>query len=228
MDNKTDLNKSNEYFEKLKDYFITSLLDRDRKKAEILIADAVKDGAALNDIYIKVFQESQYTVGKLWQTGKISVAQEHFCTAATQSVMSSLYQYIFQTDKLGKNFLSFCVSDELHDLGIKIVTDLVEIAGFDTVYLGANVPTKQIEEAIVEYKADVVGISVSIASHLNTLTDLIKTIRSSKYSSGVKIIIGGYCLNTLNNLWVKIGADAFARDGDDAIIKIKQLVSSSQ
>lgn len=220
-----DSNKySKEYFEKLTGSFITSLLDSDRKKAELQIIESVKDGADVKDIYVKVFQESQYKVGELWQTGKISVAQEHFCTAATQSVMSSLYQYIFQTEKIGKNFLSFCVSDELHDLGIKIVTDLVEMAGFDTVYLGANVPTRQIEEAIFDYKADVIGISVSIASHINTLVDIIKQIRFSKYSSNVKIIVGGYCLNSLPDLWEKIGADSFAKNGDEAVYKIKQLV----
>jgi len=132
---------------------------------------------------------------------------------------------MFKTDKIGKTFISMCVSDELHDMGIKMVTDMAEMSGFDTVYLGANLPTSQIEEAIIDYKADVIGISATFASHLTTLADSIKYIRASEKANKVKIIIGGNCLNTFPDFWKKIGADAYDKNCEDAVATLHELVS---
>ncbi len=217
--------REEEHLNNLYNSYISYLLNKDRKNAESIILNAVKDGINIKDIYLKVFQRSQYYIGELWQNGTISVAQEHYCTAITQTVMSYLYQYIFQTAKIGKNFLSFCITEELHDLGLKMITDLIEMTGFDTFYLGANVPIKQIEEAINEYKADVVGISITMATQINALVNLIQTIRSIKTATKIKIIVGGYCLNRSETLWKKTGADEFARDGDEAAKKTLELVS---
>ena len=46
-----------------------------------------------------MFQCSQYEIGRLWQMNKLTVAQEHYCSAATQLIMSLLYPRIFDTKK---------------------------------------------------------------------------------------------------------------------------------
>lgn len=67
------------------------LLQGDRHSAGKLIFDAVKSGVPIKEIYLYVFQPSQYEIGRLWQNNKISVAKEHFCTASTQFIISQLY-----------------------------------------------------------------------------------------------------------------------------------------
>ena len=81
--------------------YTNALLDGDRRAASVLIMDAVKQGIPISDIYLNVFQKSQYEVGRLWMTNKITVAKEHFCTAATQQIMGQLYPYIFSTEQNG-------------------------------------------------------------------------------------------------------------------------------
>jgi hypothetical protein len=34
-----------------------------------------------------------------------------------------------------------CVSGELHEIGVRMLCDLLEMEGWNTIYLGANVPT---------------------------------------------------------------------------------------
>ncbi|EDN69787.1 cobalamin B12-binding [Beggiatoa sp. PS] len=76
--------------------YLDTLLRGERHIASRLILDAVnKDKISVKDIYLHVFQSSQYEIGRLWQMNKISVAQEHYCTAATQLIMSQLYSHIF-------------------------------------------------------------------------------------------------------------------------------------
>jgi Predicted cobalamin binding protein len=65
-----------------------ALLNVQRYEASRMIFKAVEDGMDIKDIYIHVFESSQHEIGRLWQNNMITVAQEHFCTAATQMIMS--------------------------------------------------------------------------------------------------------------------------------------------
>src|SRR5690606_28781526 len=96
---KTTLNESyitedNPYKNEANQY-LQFLLGGERIQAKNLIDELVKNGADVKDIYQHIFQPSQYEVGRLWQCNKITVAHEHYCTAATQLIMSGLYSYIF-------------------------------------------------------------------------------------------------------------------------------------
>src|SRR5690606_1855997 len=116
--------------------------------------------------YQHIFQPSQYEVGRLWQCNKITVAHEHYCTAATQLIMSGLYSYIFSADRIGKTLVACSISGELHELGIRMVTDFFEMDGWDTYYLGASMPDRQLIEALIEHNADVLAISVTLPTHV--------------------------------------------------------------
>jgi len=217
-------NAFSEYLDKLSMDYSVMLLTRDKPGAVRLIMDACEQGVSQMDLYQKVLQVSQYRIGELWQSGRISVAQEHFCTGVTQSLVVRLCSDYPEEEKNGKTFLGMCVSDEQHDVGIQMITNCAGKAGFTTAYLGANVPTDHIVEAITDFKADIVGISITLDHHLGALTNLIATIRSAKEADAVKILVGGYCLNSISGLWRKTGADAWAENCEDARKKLKELI----
>ena len=105
------------------DQYLEKLLQKDRYGAEALIKEILAGGVSIKDVYLKVFQPVQWEIGRLWQINKITVAMEHYCTAATQFIMSRLYEYIFSTEKNGLSFVATSVSNELHELGIRMVSD---------------------------------------------------------------------------------------------------------
>ena len=70
------------------------LLNAEKDKAKKVIDDLVENGISIEKIYVNVFQESLRYVGEYWLEGKISVAKEHYFTAMTQYIMSTLYNYI--------------------------------------------------------------------------------------------------------------------------------------
>src|SRR5581483_7575825 len=96
--------------------YIAALLDGHRDTALRLILDAAATGTPVRAIYLRVFQPAQYEIGRLWQAGRISVAQEHYCTAATQLIMSQLYPYVFAYEKKAATAVIVCISGELHEL----------------------------------------------------------------------------------------------------------------
>ncbi len=212
----TFLNDGDPLVEEARQY-LDFLLAGNRKKAVELIDNLVADGITIKDIYEYIFQNSQYEVGYLWQTNQITVAHEHYCTAATQLIMSRLYPQIFSTEKSGHHLVSCSVADELHEIGIRMVTDFFEMDGWDTFYMGANMPVRQLIDAIKEYKSDLLALSVTMPLHLSKAERLIDAVRQDKEIQNIKILTGGYPFRIEPNLWQKIGADGSASTAKEAI-----------
>jgi len=204
--------------------YLQALLDGERERARQLVTRAVDDGHDVRDIYLEVFQRTQYEVGRLWQTNRISVAQEHYCTAATQLIMSSLYPRIFSSTKTGRTLVAVCVEGDLHEIGARIVADFFEMEGWDTFYLGANTPTRGVVEAVIRHAADVLGISATMTFHVRAVAEVIRTVRASEACRRVRILVGGYPFNVDRELWRRVGADGSAHDARAAVALANRLV----
>ena len=212
---------------KLAQEYLEALLNGRREIASQIIMETVNEGTPIKQIYMHVFQPVQREVGRLWQTNQVSVAQEHYCTAATQLVMSQLYPRIFSTERIGRRMVATCVGDELHEIGVRMVTDFFEMEGWDTYYLGANTPTKSIISTIEEQEADILAVSVTMTMHVSSATELIDQVHASEASGSVKVLVGGYPFNLAPNLWREVGADGYARDAQEAIAVANEIISRS-
>jgi len=205
--------------------YLNALLRGERHVASRLILEAVDRGAPIKDLYLHVFQPSQHEIGRLWQMNQISVAREHYCTAATQLIMSQLYPYIFATERICRRLVATCVGGELHEIGIRMVADFFEMAGWDTYYLGANTPTESVVRTVAEREADVLGVSATITFHVSAVADLIASVRASE-AGDVKILVGGYPFNVAPDLWRRVGADGCAHDAQEAVELANRLVAN--
>src|SRR4029077_15712567 len=106
--------------------YLEALLRAERHEASRFVLDAVRAGVAVGDLYLQVFQRCQREVGRLWQLRQITVAQEHYCTAATQLALAQLYPYLFGLPKKGRKMVAASVGGELHEVGLRVVADLFE------------------------------------------------------------------------------------------------------
>jgi methanogenic corrinoid protein MtbC1 len=208
--------------------YLDALLAGEKHTASGLILDAVGKGMDIKDIYLEVFQRSQYEIGRLWCLNKISVAQEHYSSAATQLIMSQLYPRIFAGTKIGRNLVAACVNSELHEIGIRMVADFFEIEGWDTYYMGANTPATSIIQAIEKNRPHILALSVTMPFHQSLLQETIAKVRASDADGRVKIIVGGHALNSSKNLWRNVGADGYAANAEEAVRLAKQLVDKDQ
>jgi methanogenic corrinoid protein MtbC1 len=198
--------------------YMDALLRGDRQSASQMILESVHQGTPIKDIYLNIFQDSQREIGRLWQTNQISVAQEHYCTAATQMIMSQLYPYIFSSERKGRRMVATCVGGELHEIGARMVADFFEMDGWDTYFLGANTPVDGILHAVAERKADVLAISATMTFHIDKVSSLIEAVRGAGLDERTKIMVGGYPFNIAPNLWQSVGADGYARDAGQALV----------
>jgi len=174
-----------------------------------------------------VFRPAQLEIGRLWHIGSITVAQEHYATAVTQLVMAQLYKYIFepQRPRLG-TLVAACVGGELHDMGLRMITDLLEMDGWRTHFLGASTPTQSLTDAVSRHEADVLILSAAMASRVPDVAALIERLRADVRTARVPVVVGGYAFDVAPSLSVAVGADAYAADAAAASATALGLMTS--
>lgn len=204
--------------------FNETLIKGNKSQASKLILSAVEEGVSIQDIYLNVFQKSQLETGRLWLMNKISVAKEHYVSAATQMIMSQLYPYIFSTERKGFTFIGACVGGELHEIGLRMVSDFFEMEGWDTYYLGANTPVTTLVSAVKEYNADILGLSIAMPYHRSLVKKSIEEIRKEITEHQTKILVGGNGISNKKNIWKVFGADGYASDAKGAIELANKII----
>jgi MerR family transcriptional regulator, light-induced transcriptional regulator len=198
--------------------YLTALLAGNRTDALQLVTRALDDGATLRDVYRHVFEPVQQEIGRLWQLNQVSVAQEHYCTAATQHIMTQLYGRMFGGgERTGRRAIAMCVGGELHEVGLRIITDLLELDGWHTWYLGASVPPAAAVQLCVERKADVLLVSATLPPHIAAVGEVIRLFRARPELAAARVIVGGRAFHRAPDLWRTIGADGYAANADDCL-----------
>ena len=172
--------------------YLENLIQGRKTSCYMWVQELLDKGVELQVFYNQLFYPSMVKVGELWMTNEISVAQEHVASAITQHLMSTLYSAILgQLEGEAKGtVLMVCPEKELHEMGARMVADLLEIDGWKVIYLGANTPLSALSVAMQTHKPDVVGISCTIPSHLKEAKNMVMSLRQGEFGQ-VPIFVGG-------------------------------------
>lgn len=198
--------------------FLDACLHLRRATAVAMVKDAAERGIPVDDIYLHVITPAMRELGRMWHLNQVTIGQEHYCTAVAQMVMAQLFPAIFDGDRrpLGR-VVSVCVAGELHEIGARMVADLFEMNGWDTVFLGSDVPKSSIIDTLVETDAEVLAISATLAANLGHVSDLIDAVRQEPACAAVKVLVGGAAFAIEPSVWQRVGADGWAPDATDAL-----------
>ena len=85
-------------------------------------------------------------------------------------------------------------------------------------------PIAELPAAIKFYDADVVILSIALSTQLGTLKRTVSNIREV-CGPQVKIMLGGYGLNGVPDLWRDIGGDGYAEGIEDALVLAAELAA---
>ncbi len=210
-----------------KDY-LSLLLDHKKAEAFDLITGLRQKGITIEDIYEYIFKATQRQVGYLWQTNQIEVGQEHYCTAATQVIMSSFYPDIFTSGKKTFKMVACAAGGDIHEMGIRMIADVFEMDGWDTHYLGGNLPDYEIIKHLKINNPDLFAVSVTMPYHLSKVQKLIASMRKDPALSELPVLVGGEPFRLLEGMWKRVGADGFAENGMIAVELANNLIKSKK
>lgn len=204
--------------------YLLAVLEGDRARASRLILDAAEQPESVREIYLEVLMPAQMELGRMWQNGEINVAHEHFGSYTTKMVMTQLLSLAQFQPPNGKTVLTAAVAGNHVDIGLHVVADFFEMAGWQTIRLGADVPARDLAESVESFDVDLLALSASLSVHLDAVKSTIQAVRRGNRGDAVKILVGGRAFAGSSELAAQLGADGYAADPDGAVHLGGQLV----
>jgi methanogenic corrinoid protein MtbC1 len=195
--------------------YLEHLLMPDARAAWDEIAAALDDGARAAQVYLDVLTPAMVEIGRLWETARIGVAQEHLATQITQTVLARLAPSLedaasaFAGDRRRLAIVAG-TPGELHGIGARMVADFLEASGWDVLLLGPDTPVGEIVALATERTPDVVALSTSLSFNLLAAGRVFARLRELDVAP--LLIAGGRAYEGHADRALLAGADVFAAD----------------
>ncbi len=101
-------------------------------------------------------------IGMMWQTGTINPAYEHFISnIIRQKILVAVDGQHIKNHPEQKKFLLFLPEGETHELGLLFANYMIRVAGHHTLYLGCNLPVKELSQISDSYLPDFIFTSIT-------------------------------------------------------------------
>lgn len=206
--------------------YLQALLQGRRNNALQMINELINHGMPVDEIYLSIMQPVMYEVGRLWQVNEISIGTEHYCTASTQLIMAQIFPHVVNPKRVNKGMVACCQGSELHELGMRMVCDFFEMAGWDTYFMGANTPGESVVAAVKSFPTDLLCISSTMGTGLPLTRSLIRDVKIALGDEPPKIMVGGLPFLMNPKLADVVGADATAVDARAAVQQAMLLLAA--
>ncbi len=193
------------------------LVRGDHRAAWTTVSAMLAEGCSYADIAVDVVTPAMVQVGEGWQSCLLSVAQEHLATSNALLLLTKAFAAAPMAPRTSRRALFAAVEGNRHAMGVQMLADAFELAGWATQNLSADVPTRDLLNQISEFRPDLVALSATLATHVPTVRDAIAGIRASQLGSQPRIMVGGQVFNERPELWRTIGADLWSQDARTAL-----------
>lgn len=187
--------------------FLHYLLNEDKNMARTLIMSLYERGLSLEDMYFKIFTYALKKVGEYWEIGQMEVWQEHYISEVILDLMSELKAKENGVLKNNYSILTLTPGSELHNIGLKMISDLLELRGWDVTYIGSNVPVKSLLQAIEIIRPNLLAISVTMPDHIDSACNTISAIKNRFGKKAPTIVVGGNAFINCKDICKETGAN---------------------
>jgi methanogenic corrinoid protein MtbC1 len=199
----------------LQQRFLHAILAGDFPGALATARDARARG--ISYLYEELVTGALVEVGRRWQDGQITVADEHVATALTQSVLATFYSELTWPSQ-GPRGVVACVAGELHALGARMTADLLACDGWMVTFVGADVPLDALLALVQRDRPRFVGLSVAQPERLGRAREMVAELRRGVPE--IRIVIGGSVI--ARDEGAALGADVIARSATDGVAAIRE------
>jgi methanogenic corrinoid protein MtbC1 len=192
--------------------FFAALHEGDRDQAVGIALGELDRGVPTELVVLHLLVPSQLEVGRRWQAGGWSVAQEHLATSCSAAVLSVVTTHVQAPRPTHGKIVVACVEEEWHTLPSRLFSELLYLRGWRPSFLGAAIPTESLISFLTNAEPDALALSCSVAMNLTGAESCI----DAAHSLGIPVIVGGRGFGDDDRRARALGADGWAQDLDEA------------
>ena len=116
----------------------------------------------------------------------------------------------------GRTVVVAAVSGNVHDVGLRALADMYQLAGWRVIFVGADVPMLDLPTLLVFFEADLLMLGATLATHVPRVEQAIRSIRA-RCERPVRVVVGGAAFDEAPDLWTRVGSDGYAPTIDQAL-----------
>jgi MerR family transcriptional regulator, light-induced transcriptional regulator len=132
-------------------------------------------------------------LGLMWGKNELMPTQEHFISNLIKQKLFSAIDGLDAPDVNSKRYLLFLPERENHEIGLLFAHYLIRKSGNTVIYLGQDVPTKDLKTTIKHSNPDVLILFVMRTWHKDELTPMMDSI-TNDFKKGKTILCGNRAL----------------------------------
>jgi MerR family transcriptional regulator, light-induced transcriptional regulator len=172
------------------------------------VVDALlREGRPLVELYEGLFTAALVRTGELYEAGEADEAQEHAASAIIERLMArALFHAPPLTPNAGKVVVG-CPPGNWHSIGARMVSDALRIRGWNTVYLGANVPEASFVAAVKSHNPSVVVVSCSFEDAVPAALQLVRALHALRPGLPFRLAAGGRAVEPHGPEFRRAGAE---------------------
>ena len=196
-------------------------------KNDVVIAAVEKaksEGIEPAEIIEKGLAAGMNEVGVLFERGKLFLPHVMMAAGAMEAGVA-LLEVDLPKDAVSKKLgviVNGTVEGDVHDIGKSIVSTMLQSAGFEVHDIGRDVPLQDFIDKAKETNANMIGMSALMTTTLPGQKEVIEMLKEQGMRDNVKVMVGG--APATENWAAKIGADCYAENASEAVVKAKELL----
>jgi len=132
---------------------VLAMLDLDEKRFDKIISSSLLQ-RSFEDMLVKVIFPFLNRIGIMWRTGEVSTAQEHFIYQLIRQKVIVAIDGLMSPPDDAEKYLLFLPKSEFNDLLILLFTFILKHRGKQCIYLGVDIPFKDLKQVTAITKPD--------------------------------------------------------------------------
>ena len=207
--------------------FAQLCIESDADAPDTFVQSLMAEGLGSEAIFLHLLAPAARHLGYLWEEDICDFTQVTIGLVRMQQMTLRLGSEFQEKRKLamdGMRALFAPVPGSQHTFGVLMVSEFFRREGWQ-VWMELGSSETALLEAVKKDWFEVIGLSVGIDAHVESLIKTIRTIRSSSANSNAKILIGGPLLAVSPDLYKEVGADGAASDAATAVELARNLFS---
>ena len=200
---------------------LVALLNFDESAANGIVGEAFTL-YRIEDVCLQIFSPVLVEIGERWHRKEATIAQEHFASHLIQRRLTGLLQAYTPAAGRGR-IVTACPPDELHEIGILMVSVFLVRRAWQVIYLGANVPIADLVQTAARLQPALVCLS---AMNPRTAQTLIAAVEALDQLPAPRPLVafGGGPFNRDPALRERVQGHFMGTDAQEAVLRIEQLL----
>lgn len=140
----------------------------------------------------------------------VDIWKEHVRTSIIKTILENAYPYVIKEKPIHphspkQTIAVLCPPEEYHNVGARMVADILTLYGHDAIFVDSNTPQRVILAGMDIAPIDSIVISISNPYHLVSTRKIIQAVREK--DPHMQIIVGGHAIKHLGDRTDQLNAD---------------------